>query len=109
MNQFSKVVSIKGVSFFADKIDGEAINSGALFIEEALDEKSGRAKGFRTVEYKCPDSEIPKRLIHNTFPLQAEVVFEVTTTKRSQSITVADVRVNANPPRQPQPMPKVAA
>lgn len=107
MNQWTKSVVIKGVAFFADKIDGELINSGSLFIEEQLDEKSGRSKGFRTVEYKCPDSEIPKRLIHNTFPVQADVVFELTTTKRAQSVTVADVRPTARG-SQPSPMPKAA-
>src|SRR5215217_8195343 len=108
MNQFQKVVAVKGVSFFADKIDGEAINSGALFIEEQLDEKHGRAKGFRTVEYRCPDSELPKRLIHNTFPVQCEVTFEVTTTKRGQTITVADAKPVKGAPQQPQPMPRAA-
>ena len=107
MNQFTKVCAVKGVSFFADKIDGEAINSGALFIEEQLDERSGRAKGFRTVEYRCPDSELPKRLIHNTFPVLCDVVFEVTTTKRGQTITVADARPSQQQPKQPQPMPQV--
>lgn len=111
MNQFSKRVPVKGVSFFADKIDGEQINSGALFIEEALDEKHGRAKGFRTVEYRCPDSELPKRLIHNIFPVECEVTFEITTTKRGQVITVADARPVATMPAQKpgvQPMPKAA-
>lgn len=107
MNQWSKGVVIKGVSFFADKIDGEMVNSGVVFIEEQLDDKSGRAKGFRTVEYRCPDSEIPKRLIHNTFPVQAEVVFELTTSKRTQSVTVADVRPASKVPN-PAPMPKAA-
>lgn len=107
MNQWSKVVVVKGVSFFADKIDGEMINSGAVFIEEQLDEKAGRSKGFRTVEYRCPDSEIPKRLIQNTFPMQADVVFELTTTKRGQSVSVVDVRV-AGKASQPAPLPKAA-
>jgi hypothetical protein len=107
VNQFSKRCVIKGVSFFADKIDGEAINSGSVFIEEQLDEKTGRSKGFRTVEYKCPDSEIPKRLISNTFPVEAEVVFELTTTKRAQTVTIADVRVGAKGP-QPAPLPRAA-
>ncbi len=108
MNQFKRVCPVKGVSFFADKIDGEAINSGVIFVEEALDERHGRAKGFRTVEYKCPDSELPKRLIHNIFPVECEVTFEITTTKRGQAVTVADCRPVA--PMKPgvQPMPKAA-
>ncbi len=108
MNQFQKIVAIKGVSFFADKIEGEAINSGAVFIEEALDENHGCAKGLCTVEYRCPDSELPKRLIGNPFPVQCEVTFEVTTTKRGQTITVADARPVSGKPQQPQPMPRAA-
>lgn len=108
MNQFTKNAVVKGVSFFADKIDGEQVNVGAIFIEESLDESKGRAKGFRTVEYRCPDSELPKRLIHNTFPLQCEVVFAITTTKRGQTITIADVKPAAKAPQQPQPMPRAA-
>lgn len=107
MNQFSKVVAIKGVSFFADKIDGESINSGAVFIEEQLDDSKGRAKGFRTVEYKCPNSELPKALIHNTFPLECDVTFEITTSKRGQSITVVDAKPRSVP-RGVAPMPKAA-
>lgn len=108
MNQFQKKCIVKGVSFFADKIDGEAINSGALFIEEQLDEKHGRAKGFRTVEYRCPDSELPKRLIANAFPVECEVTFEISTTKRGQVITVADAKPLAFVGKGPQPMPKAA-
>jgi hypothetical protein len=108
MNQFTKQVPVKGVSFFADKIDGEQINSGAVFIEEQLDDSKGRAKGFRTVEYKTPDSELPKALIHNTFPVLCEVVFEITTTKRGQAITVVDARPVSGKPVNPAPMPKAA-
>lgn len=108
MNQFKNVVTVKGVSQFAGEIDGKLIDSGTFFIEEALNEKGGRAKGFRTVEYRAPDSELVKRLMHNTFPLQCEVTFEITTTKRAQSITVADARPAMQQPRQPQPLPKVA-
>jgi hypothetical protein len=109
MNQFSKTCAVKGVSFFADKIDGEAINSGTVFIEEELDERAGRAKGFRTVEYACPDSELPKRLIHNTFPVMCEVVFELSTSKRAQKVMVVDARPVTGRQAQPAPLPKVPA
>lgn len=106
MNQFTRACVVKGVSYFADKIDGEAVNSGAVFIEEALDERTGRAKGFRTVEYRCPDSEIPRSLIHNTFPLACDVTFEITTSKRAQTVTVAAVKPQARASQQPSPIPK---
>lgn len=107
MNQFTKQAAIKGVSFFADKIDGDMINSGAVFIEEELDNSKGRAKGFRTVEYRCPDSELPKALIHNTFPVMCEVTFELTTSKRGQVVSVVSA-VPVSSSRPVQPLPKAA-
>ena len=108
MNHFTKQCPVKGVAFFNDKIDGEAIDSGSIFIEEELDDSKGRAKGYRTVEYKCADSQLPRALIHNTFPVLCDVTFEITMTKRGQSITVADARPVSGKPVNPAPMPKAA-
>lgn len=108
MNGFSKVCIIKGAAFFNDKIDGDMIDSGSVFIEEPLDESKGRARGVRTVEYKCPSSELAKQLCKQELPGQFEVVFEITTTKRGQSITVGAAKAFKGTPSQPQPMPKAA-
>lgn len=108
MNAFKKVCVIKGAGFFNDKIDGEMIDSGSVFIEEALDESKGRAKGFRTVEYRCPSHELAARLCKGELPAQFEVTFEIVTTKRGQAINVVDAVASAAKPSQPQPLPKAA-
>ncbi len=107
MNAFSKVCIVKGAAFFNDKIDGELIDSGTVFIEESLDESTGRAKGFRTVDYRCPDHQIAKALIARQLPEELEVQFEIATSKSRQVIRVAGFRaVTAKP--NPSPMPKAA-
>lgn len=108
MNAFSRVCVIKGAAYFNDKIDGESINSGSVFIEESLDESTGRARGVRTVEYRTPDSELPSALVKAELPGQFEVGFEIVTTKRGQSIRVVSAKAIKGPVPQPQPMPKAA-
>lgn len=108
MNGFKRVCIVKGAAFFNDKIDGEQIDSGSLFIEEALDESKGRARGVRTVEYRTPNHELAKRLVANELPAQFEVTFELVTTKRGQTVNVADAVPFKGTVPQPQPMPKAA-
>jgi len=108
MNGFSKVCVVKGAAFFEGNIDGDAIDSGAVFIEEPLDTSTGRARGVRTVEYKCPDSDIAKQLVLHELPGQFDVQFEIVTTKRGQAIKVAGFKAMKGPLPQPQPMPKAA-
>jgi hypothetical protein len=52
MNGFKRVCIVKGAAFFNDKIDGEQIDSGSLFIEEALDESKGCV--FRAIPDAVP-------------------------------------------------------
>lgn len=107
MNGFTRVCVIKGAAFFNDKIDGEAIDSGSVFIEERLDEKLGRAKGVRTVEYSTPDSQLPAALCKGELPALFEVTFELVTTKRGQKVGVIEAKPSKGQP-QPAPMPKAA-
>jgi len=108
MNGFKKVCVIKGAAFFNDKIDGELIDSGSVFIEELLDTSTGRARGVRTVEYRTPGHDLPKALCKGELPGQFEVTFELTTTKRGQTVRVVDASAFKGTPVQPQPMPRAA-
>jgi hypothetical protein len=108
MNGFRKVCVVKGAGFFNDKIDGELIDSGSVFIEEQLDESKGRAKGFRTVEYRCENHELAARLCKGELPAQFDVQFEIVTSKRGQVIRVVDAVAFKGTPPQPQPMAKAA-
>jgi len=90
--QFTNKVKVMGVAHFSGNIDGKDLDSGTLFIEEQLDESTERAKGFRTVEYKLPNSSMAKALMHNAFPMMAEVSFETRTTKGASTIAVTGVK-----------------
>lgn len=108
MNAFSKVCIVKGAAFFNDKIDGENIDSGSMFIEENLDESTGRAKGVRTVEYRTPDHKLAEQICSHELPGQFEVTFEIVTAKARQVIKVVAFKPIKGTPQQPQPLPKAA-
>lgn len=90
--QFKTQAKVMGVAFFNDTIDGKKIDSGTLFVEEALDESTERSKGYRTVEYKCPDSSLVKAIMHNAFPMIAELSVESKVTKGANSLVVVGVK-----------------
>jgi len=106
MNTWLKAGTIvKGVSFFDGVIDGKEIRSAVIYIEEQMDEKSGREKGFRTVAYKStPD--VVKRIIHLEFPITAEVAFVMKVTKNNNEVAVEDVKPTGR--AMPQPQQKAA-
>lgn len=90
--QFVTKAKITGVAFFAGNIDGKDLDSGTLFVEEPMDESTERAKGFRSVEYKAPSSALIKAIIHNSFPLIAELSVESKITKGGSSLIVVAVK-----------------
>ena len=81
-----------GCAFFSGNIDGKEIDSGTLFVEEQLDEGSGRAKGFRTVEYKTPSADLVKAVQHNAFPMMAEITVETKVSKGASALVVVAVK-----------------
>jgi hypothetical protein len=81
---------VTGVKFFKGGIDGKDIDSGKVFIEEALDFTRGTAKGYATVDYSLANAEAAKALMHNEFPLVCEVeMMRVTNGDTSKNIVVA--------------------
>lgn len=100
---------IKGVSKFRGAIDGQDIDSGAVFIEEPFDASNANAKGFRTVEYKAVNSEVVGRVFHLEFPITAEVTMEMSATKRGNVIVVHEVKPIGLATGQPAANPKQAA
>lgn len=83
-------VKVTGVKFFKGNIDSKDIDSGKVFIEESLDFTTGRAKGYATQEYSVGKAEIAQAIMHNEFPLVAEVEFlRVTNGDTTKNIVVA--------------------
>lgn len=83
---------IKGAGFFVGEVEGTAHNTGQIFVEEPFDASKPNYKGFRTVEYKCVDSDVVKPLMHLPFPITAEVSMEMSATKRGSQIVVHHVK-----------------
>lgn len=83
---------VKGAGFFVGDIEGTNHNTGQVFIEEPFDASKPNYKGFRTVEYKCLDSEVVKPLMHLPFPVNADVDMEISATKRGSQILVHQVK-----------------
>lgn len=82
-------VKVTGVKFFKGDIDGKGIDSGKVFIEEPLDFTTGRAKGFASQEYSVGKAEVAQAIMHNEFPLVAEVEFmRVTNGDTTKNIVV---------------------
>jgi len=102
--QFTSKVKIMGVAFFAGNIEGKDLDSGTVFVEEQLDESTDRAKGFRSVEYKAPNSSLVKAVMHNAFPMMAEITVESKVTKGASSLVVTGIK-----PLQIAPTQKAAA
>lgn len=101
MNNWDKQLTVKGVTFFDGDIDGKRVQSGTVYIEEQMDEKSGNAKGFRTVEYKTtPD--VVKRVIHNDFPITAQVFFSMKVTKNANVVQIDELKPLGRVPGVPQ-------
>ncbi len=66
---------IMGVKFFSGNIDGKNIDSGKVYIEEALDFTTGRAKGYASQEYSLGKAEAAQAIMHLEFPFVGEVEF----------------------------------
>lgn len=90
--QVQQKVVIKGAGHFVGEIDGQNFNNGQVFIEEPFDPSKENYKGFRTVEYKCKDADVVMPIMHNPFPITAEVTMEIAATKRGQQIVVMAIK-----------------
>jgi hypothetical protein len=83
---------IKGAGFFVGDVEGQHHNTGQIFVEEPFDASKPNYKGFRTVEYKCVDSEVVKPVMHLEFPITADVSMEMSATKRGSQVVVHSVK-----------------
>ncbi len=93
METFTKSQVVSGVSFFDGNIDGKEIKSASVFIESAMDK--GNAKGRRTVEFKCLDADVVKRVFDKDFPAQCEVEYGLQVSKGAHSMVVTKLTVGA--------------
>lgn len=100
---------VKGAGFFQGEVEGTAHDTGQVFIEEPFDVSKPNYKGFRTVEYKCVNSDVVKPIMHLPFPIQADVDMEMSATKRGSQIVVHSVKPLQLVEGQPKPVQQRAA
>lgn len=102
-------VKVMGVKFFKGDIDGKGIDSGKVFIEEALDFTTGRAKGYASQEYSLGKAELAQAIMVHDFPVICEVEFLRVTNGDTSKNIVTNLRPIARPVDVPEDKPRKAA
>lgn len=102
-------VKVMGVKFFKGDIDGKGIDSGKIFVEEALDFTTGRAKGYASQEYSLGKAELAQAIMHHEYPLIAEVEFLRVTNGDTSKNIVTNLRPIERPVTVPEERQKKAA
>ena len=83
------VRGVSAMSFVAD--NGEKVESGAVFVDVALDEGQG-GKGFRTDMLRCASLELAKGIVHNAFPMKAELDIEHRASRKATQLVVVGIK-----------------
>ncbi len=83
---------VTGATRFENKIDGEMIKSGTIFMNVSLD-KEGQGWGTRTEATRCDSLEVVDKIKGCPFPILAEIMFEQKATKGKTSLVVMDIRM----------------
>lgn len=90
--QINTKAIVKGAGFFVGEVEGQQHDTGQIFCEEPFDSSKGNYFGFRTVEYKCSNSDIPKSIKHLQFPISAEITMNIEATKRGSVMLVTALK-----------------
>jgi ABC-type uncharacterized transport system ATPase component len=82
--QFQTKAKVLGAKCFNDTIDGQKFDSTTIFVEMALDESRGTAKGFASQNMGWGSSEEFQKIKHLPFPFEAELTVELVTSGKTQ-------------------------
>lgn len=87
---------ITGLKFFKGEVQGNMIDSGKVYAECKLDSSRNNTDkqwgaGVFTEEFKAPNSETVKRLIHIPLPFEAEIHLERVGNGREAREVVVDI------------------
>lgn len=85
-------VTVVGMRYFQGAVDGKQLDSGKLYTLCNLDESKGNAKGQFTEEWRLPNGETVKRLMHLPVPFEAELDISRVGNGREARELVLDVR-----------------
>lgn len=93
-------VKVTGVSAFVGTVDGDAIDSGKIFIEEALDDSRNSENswkgGFASVAYPLGSAAAAKQLKDVTsWPVILECEFRRVTNGKTSRTVISGIRPTA--------------
>lgn len=83
--QFKTQARVTGAKFFNDTVEGKAYDSTTIYVEVALDDRSGAAKGTATQPFQWGDSGNFHRIKHLPLPFDAELTYEMVTNGKGAS------------------------
>ena len=90
--QFTSKARVLGASFFDDTIEGQKHDFTTIHVEMALDESSGRAKGYAGQALKWGEAANYGKIKHLPFPFDAELTIELVTSGKQQRQRIVDLR-----------------
>lgn len=93
--EFKQEVTVTGIKRFKGEVDGKNYDSFKVFVQVALDESKGTAKGFATEEFNAGLSDEYDRWKHLPFPLQADATFQMVTSGKVTKMQIVDVKPRA--------------
>jgi hypothetical protein len=91
--RFKTDVTVVGVKFFNDDVEGKHYDTTTLFVLLELDDSQGRAKGLAAAEYKYPSSALYQTMKDLPFPHEAELVLNQVTSGKVIKTTLVSHRV----------------
>jgi hypothetical protein len=90
--EFKQQVTVTGIKRFKGEVDGKNYDSFKVFVQVALDESKGTAKGFATEEFNAGESSEYDKWKHLPFPLEADATYQMVTTGKMTKIQIVDVK-----------------
>jgi len=89
--EFKQEVVVTGIKRFKGEVDGKNYDSFKVFVQVALDESKGTAKGFATEEFNAGDSSEYDKWAHLPFPLKADATFQMVTSGKVTKMQIVSV------------------
>ncbi|MBU7437012.1 hypothetical protein [Paraburkholderia fungorum] len=91
--KFNTQIKVLGMKSNKGMMDnGQTYDSTKVYVETALDDTKGNAKGFAVAEYTLGLSEEFGKYKHLPFPFMADATVEIVTTGKAQKTQLVELK-----------------
>ncbi|MCI1042242.1 hypothetical protein [Caballeronia zhejiangensis] len=91
--KFNTQVKVLGMKSSKGTMDnGQSYDSTKVYVETALDDSKGNAKGYAVAEYPFGLSEEFAKYKHLPFPFMADATVEIVTTGKAQKTQLVELK-----------------